>query len=601
MPGTITYPIDKLTWDNGTTIGDLTGNAVRGPKTVLLGTAPGLDDLGRQRLREPLGATTISVGRSSQGRNDGELDVVDNAHITVLDDHRIWAKIPYISPGGLIYKDSDILPEGNVLTPPPVANAGPGTAGDVDATGYFSVQFSGANSFYFLNDGHVFNVSSFQWEPRDGIVIAGSLTSSSVTLKFPPGFRWVGLRCQSPAGKIHYTYVPVYARNPLLDRDIEHQIVSHSMTLSGQELQIKILESLWKQDYPDGTLVMMWNRNPYNSADRTHMQFIGWMQSDQNTVTAGQTGNLKDTIIRCVDVLGRLKALPGFPQILTHSKVNVPGGDTVWTFTPHNTILYYVYYLLMWHSSALEVCDLLKIDTSFDILTFFRFKILGSDEGSLYDQVEKICASVTPDHHFTCTRRGQMALSLDPMICRADSRPPTVMATFTEDEWISIAFDRQQFSRTYQLISYAVLGTSESVENIIPIACIAPGLAQGQGLDLVETSERIAASQGEFNLTEGNRYARLNAPYGNFTIVMPYFLLGDEVDPATQYWVILNWSDKTNLIRPLPSTGARGIITQMSFAFEYSKTGITCTVTLTWEYEISGPPALTYDPNNPFG
>src|SRR4030095_4934755 len=121
MPGTITYPRDFLIYD-GVTLG-AAGN-VGYPMTLLLGTAAGLDDLGRQRVRKNADATHIYLGRFSQGIHDGELNVQDNAYITVLEDYRVWARLPYINLAtGEIYKDSD-FDDANAAYPRPIANGG---------------------------------------------------------------------------------------------------------------------------------------------------------------------------------------------------------------------------------------------------------------------------------------------------------------------------------------------------------------------------------------------------------------------------------------------------------------------------------------------
>src|SRR4030095_2658746 len=91
MPGTITYPLDTLTFD-GVTAGS--SSSIIPLQTLLLGTSAGDDDLGRQRVRRVATTTTIPIGRTSQGVNDGELDVQDNAYITILEDFRDCASIP---------------------------------------------------------------------------------------------------------------------------------------------------------------------------------------------------------------------------------------------------------------------------------------------------------------------------------------------------------------------------------------------------------------------------------------------------------------------------------------------------------------------------
>ena len=141
-----TYPLDEITYD-GVTVGS-SGNVWPG-MTVLLGSSAGADDYGRQRVRDYPSSSVLPVGRSSIGTRDGELTVVDNAYITVLDEFKVWAKIPVID-GDTIYKDSDILPSDNLENPAPKANGGIGFAGTIDpGTGRITVEFDATDSFQF--------------------------------------------------------------------------------------------------------------------------------------------------------------------------------------------------------------------------------------------------------------------------------------------------------------------------------------------------------------------------------------------------------------------------------------------------------------------
>lgn len=122
-----TYPIQDIVYDTVTT-GVYTDMAP--DMFFALGSTAGGDDYGRGRLRAMPTATTLKVGRSSQGTNDGELDVVNNAYITVYDDYRVHAKIPYITSTGVMYKDSDVPVSDRTTEPPPCCQHRPGMGGN---------------------------------------------------------------------------------------------------------------------------------------------------------------------------------------------------------------------------------------------------------------------------------------------------------------------------------------------------------------------------------------------------------------------------------------------------------------------------------------
>jgi len=585
-----TYPLDEIVYDTVTT-GAYTD--ILPGMTVLLGSSAGADDYGRQRVRAACTSTKVYVGRSSQGTRDGELTVTDNAYITVLNLFQVWAKIPFIdtADNNKIYKDSEIAAAGNVADPPPIANGGVGFAGTIDSgTNVVTVEFTATDSVQFdaALSSALSQPSDFLWDVEDGTITVGTITSMEITATFPAGFRYVHLTVTSDAGKTHTHHIPVFARDPDDDDTIAFQIVSHRKTPQGQELGIKVLDDVPRATYPDGTLVMVWNDDAdlvVSDPFRVHMIFCGWHQNDDAGAQAERTATLRDTVLNCVDTAGRLKTLPGFPQL-----VEAAASPATWSQTRYPNVFYYLWYLLYWHSTALEVSDLLL---GTQILNNFAFKILGSDAADLYTQVNSLANNVTPDHHLTCNRFNQLKLVVDPLIQSVASRSSSIEDSLTDADWSHISFTYRRSPRTYKLLSYAIDSDDATVT---AIAAMAPGLAEGQGATYIETSERIAASQFDLNTTEGNRYARLNAPYGLFTIVVPFERLNANVDPANLSWVRLTVASGNAPQRELPITNQRGIVQEMNIAYDYQPTGLARTATLMWEMETSGPAAVTYTP-----
>src|SRR5690606_22965419 len=74
------YPLAQVAYD-GVTTGAYTD--IRDGMTVLFGTSAGADDLGRSRIRKTPTSGVLYIGRSSRGTRDGEVDLQDDAYITV--------------------------------------------------------------------------------------------------------------------------------------------------------------------------------------------------------------------------------------------------------------------------------------------------------------------------------------------------------------------------------------------------------------------------------------------------------------------------------------------------------------------------------------
>ena len=116
------YPLEELTIYH-TISGNLAN--VKAGMTVLVGSFPGNDDYGSTFVRHDYDGVsgTIQIARAPQGNRAGELNLRPDAYVTVLDDYRIWAKVPKFVLSGedvTVYKHTDIEYGTNVTAPPPI-------------------------------------------------------------------------------------------------------------------------------------------------------------------------------------------------------------------------------------------------------------------------------------------------------------------------------------------------------------------------------------------------------------------------------------------------------------------------------------------------
>lgn len=586
MPGAITYPITELVYDT-VTVGAYTD--VQQGMTLLLGTAEGLDDLGRVRVQNPPDSDSISIGRTSRGTHDGELDIQDNAYITALADFRVWAKIPFDAISTQ-YKDTNIAIGDNTTDIPPVANCGASTAGTIDSvTDLLTVEFDAVNSFA-VADGAT--ITDYTWDVDDGTITVGSSTTAAITATFPAGGRWVTLTVEDSNNKVHTARCFVYARDPDADTSITDFQAEITATPAGQQLQLTIKQDIAQTTYPDGTLVLMWRDEPSAADDRSHMLFTGWHYEDEASIRATRTGNLRDTRLTCLDVAGRLGTLPGFPQ-----SVESAASPTQWTQMVAPTMYKYIHYLLYWHSTALEVSDLIMPATLAD----YDFVIFASEGESLHDQVNNECKGILPDHLLTCNRMGQLQVIPDPMVAQVVDRTATIQATFDEDDTANIRIGYMRPPRVHWLRGHALLiqsdyTTIDSVPTLLTVHCIAPGTAPSQGVAEQVTSEGIVASQAALNAVTGHRYARMNNRYGNLTVEPPDEAVFEDVDPATLDWVQLNLSATVAAQRGITFSNARCQVKEVRRRFEARREGTMVKSSYTLEVETSGYAATTVVP-----
>lgn len=607
------YPISFIAYDT-VTVGAYTD--VTDGMLLLLGTSDGGDQLGRQRIRGAPTNISIFVGRSSRGIFDGELSVEDNAYITVLDDYRVWARMPFIDSTGEAFKDSALEVEWRTTTPPPVSNCGQGFAGTIDPdTGVMPVAFNGQHSFA-TTDGAT--IDTYLWDIADGTLTGGSLDSDdNITTQFPAGFRYIHLTVTDSEGHAHISHCPVYARDPDDDTSFDgFQIESHRISDAGVTMTIRALQDMPRATYPDGTLAMMWGREPAGEGDRTHMLIVGWLDVDDATHNAGRTGLLRDTTLTILDVAAKLDTLPGLPQAVADDETRdtelIP--DITWNYMVAPTMDKYMHYLWAWHSTALEVADFIWSDTG----TAYQIAIKSSDGESLWNQAWRLAQAMCPGYVLTCDQAGAIRVEPDPMLQEIADRTSTVQVEITENDWSDLRFSYQRASRTHWLKTGALVVQSEITFNPIPpgapegtrptvylptVFSWSPGLTPGQGLGLVENNDQLAASQDVLNNATGHRYARMNAATGLLTVTLiqddgapveqiPWRL----IEPAHKEWVTFTLSAANAAQRGLTFTTARCLPKEVTPRYNNGKTGLTRTVEVTLEPETSGQPGATYTP-----
>lgn len=600
------YPLAEVAWD-GLTLGAIAN--IQPGMTVVFGSSLGVDDLGRQRIRKAATVDTLYFGRSSRGMHDGEVDLADNAWIEVWDDYRVWAKIPQMPVVGetvVTYKDHDLAVGTNTTAPPPVANCGPGYAATSDPiTDLITVDFDASNSFAIAGGA---SISGYSWDVDDGTITVGTSSSAQITATFPAGFRWVSLTVTDSNGKSHTARAPVYARDPSSDTSIHaFEITRHTITPQGQQISLRILEDIPATTYPDGTLVLFWDDDTV-TADRDHMQFVGWHHTDPAQIAGARTGTLRDVTLECLDVAGKLAMLPGFPQALYADSVRdtATTPTITWEYMISPTIRKYLHYLLHWHSTALDLADFRFRGVSTD----YPFLVLESSGASLFDQVDSRAQQLTPDHRLTCTRRGQLAVWPDPMLLDPVDRTEVYQGEITQNEWVEMRYSHQRPPRVYWLRAGAIVAQDTPVyradgELDIPtVFCVAPGTAPGQGEIQQEENERLALNQDALNHVTGHRYARLNSPDSRFTIQ----LVGDSdlaLEPADLEWVRVYLSPDVAAQRGqyfetmagiLLLYFERGLVHSIDIRYSHSHTGLLRTATLEWEREVVGTPAVTVIP-----
>lgn len=592
----ITYPLEFVEYD-----GVISGSyaSVRVGMTVIFGSAAGASDLGRMKITA-ITNHNIFMGYVPNGApGDGVLDIYDNCYFSVLNEYLVWPKQPWFNPTDktIQAKDGYYGVGDNLLKPPPVANAGGAAVGTINpATEVLTVQFSGANSFQFEepSDG-IGPVDEYLWNFVDGNIVSGSTTTSSVTVEFPPGFRYISLRVGKSYGVgdvvYHTTYVPVYARDPEDDDSFDVDIATLQRGREGQTVSVKLHQTLSRRLYRPGSLALVWDDDlDTTSVDRKCLIISGWITAENNSVEGGLSGDTKESVIQVEDVASKMRNTRAFSQAQEYTET-----PTIWAHTKFPNLAYYIWYLLFWHSTVVEIADLYwPYNYS---MAGLEFQQLGSDAGDLFSQVNAVANAMTPDHMVNCTRIGQLIITYDPMLQPLGTRDDEVDTEIQWSDIISINYTYNPTIRVGRITTYAFLGVLGIHPDDLEMACMAPTEGRGIGVQDIEISNKIAPSQGALNDCEGNRYAKLNAPFGPVTIGLGWKPEYNHLfEPAANHWVDLLIPEdylpyRDNQPGIDPEINGRGLISNVDFSFSSQAGGTVANVTVTWEKETWGLPA----------
>jgi hypothetical protein len=528
-----TYPLYLLLYDT-VTYGDYTD--LEEDMVMLIGTSEGADDLGRVRLRKYINGNvatsdTIYIQRSSQGILDGEIDLQDNAYLTVLRFFPITAVPPVITPSGMILKDSEVVfdVDTHLL---PVANAGMDTLVVLPNIGDTVELTFGEWSSFATRSGAT--IASYSWVMPDG------QTSTSATPTFTFEADTVGYykltvtdsNGQSTTGRRFLAVVNRNHPNILRDWEISG---NHTAGLNGQTMNVRIRDVIPRSTYPDGVefLVAMRERHGgsagahegglVGASGRENMVIAGFLGPETHDVSFSQRGITDQSTFEIWDTSARAKQLPSFTQLIEREST-----PTHWGQMEGANVDRYIWNILYWHSNILRRVDFRWSGTGDD----YAFQVLGSDGGNLFDQANQRCRAIA--HELVVDRYGRWQMLPDPQLQQEADRSSEIIVAISQTDWQTLRrtynpHPRHHWQRGEALIASAV--NASSGQEIQAVLSIAPGKAPGAGVGMFVAGEELVISQTEKNQRDGARYrARTNALENTYEITLRN--IGYIIDPA---------------------------------------------------------------------
>lgn len=594
------YPITWLGWDNDT-LGNYITDITPG-MTVTLGSTDEGNEYG-QTMALGAALNILYVPRTSKGHEDGELELIENAYLTVWDDFRLWPLIPLIADDGTIAK-AGVWDYATYGSPPPVPILGRGlaTIGFVDAgTGLLTVSLNGASSYSTDPDHTSYD---YLWDVGDGTITVGHDYDANITATFPAGERWITLRVGDYPGPVYYyrRHLVVACNRSGANSPIKQfEVTGLNHTAGGKAPSFIIHEDAPYTEYLDGAAIVYFEEECYGDpldpdnysvtsmpATLGQVKFAGWHSIDHESIIAGPGGRIAELRVDCVDAAKRLAQLPAFPQLL--ERESTPAS---WYDLEAANIDRFLHHLLCFHSTAINLTDFVWSGVG----STYPFSRLSGRGSNLYDQIDGRAQAI--GYNLNCDRLGRLLVKPDNMLLASGSRGSTIQATLSDADIASIQYSRIRPPRNHWLKGSAIIADDTdaadlTANDIQAVFCVAPGETPGFGTSSATHGESLVVNQAELNIREGNRYAaRLNADLSMFEVELT--VGGDAgFDPAyTDEWIRLSISAAMAAQRGLTFTNARFMVHEVNWA--YLRHGLR-RQTLVLEKESEGVPAATYYP-----
>lgn len=548
--------------------------------TIDVGSTPGARDRGIFRSRKTPTSSRLFVNETAPAT----VPVQVGDWLTVREERLIWQKLPYLvaqkSSGALYYDSFELRVDYEVNYTNehkfyrPLANVTGQIAGWADPqTGWRTVRLSAndpqAPSMAIAKGA---SITGYEWVLFDGVLEDGySKYDPVIEARFPASrlFRYIGLIVTDSNGVDSTRYFPIFvhseAHPPLTYRvgfDIERDD-----TNIGREMEIVLYgppEAVNEKVLPRGTLIVYWEDAQFAGQEAPasyRRQFMGWTMRDALELR-GYTGRYRVSVGGPAQWLSQLSGIQ--ESFLRRSN------PTRWYHMKDITDNRGIASLLRYRSTALDVCNLVPSDTTYewgqpDTSDFAALKI---DKGSLWDQItfmaNEMSAVVKADSSGTIWVR--------PNPCLLPSGRDNVVTTLSltardwkEEEPLSYPTEYLRPAGSLTVDGFYWNG-SESV----PLRAKAPGKAPDYGVvsESVPTQvlggDNQTAAENMLKALTGHWLAWLNNPHRDLSLTLICPL--DVIEPAWGEWLVINSDVPT--VRGTILSGTRFLVDGVSISHQ---------------------------------
>lgn len=535
--------------------------SVEAGMTLLVGSADGLSDIGKIRIR----SATSSVFTVSENSN---VEWADNLYLTVLKLWELWPIFPRIiqNPANvedvIFYKDYDIAYSNQNSILGTYVNAGSHRAAFRDcASGLASLYYSSTGTHNLLG-----NSLNYNWTFEGGSPSSSTSANPGYVTYSAPGHYVTRLQVSgtNEAVDTTYRYASVYDHPSCGTGTVptawEVTSFDGSRSEGGYSAKFKVRQNV---TVTEGSVVVIFSEDWYgdtkqsfggNYPNASEIFFVGYVLRD--TIRH----NYKDSYVEfeASSLTGLMKTAIGF-SVSVESKAS----PTKWFELAELDCRRAIYHYLKWHTTVLSIADFQFVGTD-QLLQFF-----DADRSSMYDAIDNLMRG-TLIGSLVSDRQGKMWAEVD---AKAYTDPVTSFSpvmTVTKRDWMN---DPTIEERLSDEVSYLELGgihySGNASGTFAALMADAPGNAPGFRGKIDRRQGLALSGQSQLNQLVGNMWANENSRYPTINMEMAVSARNLDIAPQETVQMSVLASDTAR------GVAVNGLYVPESFNWRYeSKAGV---------------------------
>lgn len=566
---TIARAAQTIAFDGGT---GSHWSAVEAHQTVWVGSAAGLRDKGRVRIKSVSSGDAGVTGTLVVSANG--IVWSDDDYLTFKHDYELWAAMNRVDANEVFYKDWDNdggLNYSNQNTNiPPVAIAGPHQAGFlVSGTCSLSVP---VGSSYAMASAATISTKQVTVYPTTGVTVnaeAAGVVQIDYTVA---GQYWVKVVATDSNGTAQSTFRRHFVHNSSPSSvdyphvDFSHISINGEWDKGGWSATIRVDKNALISDIPDGTLVVLWRRTWYGDTQKDisilpygkNIGIAGYIRTESISREESGASLSRGTVSFGISTVQDL--LTDRPMFSVPLEIAATV-DTWWKY-PNGLLTagHIVHYLYRWHSTLLHVADVIGLNDDGNI----DRKAIDFDKGNLYHMGDEFTSRRGIMAHLVCDKSGRFHMARN-LTLRDDTvrGAQAVIATLTAaDTTDPVTFIHSPEPKVGYLFYSGITwdGTTAT-----PIGSVSPDeWPEPRGGNLMQIEYQMIENQAGSNEITGQIFATENNEWPEVRMAIHGDYLGI-LDPAIMEWFEMDvqaadtikgfvWTDKKMLLRKIACT-----------------------------------------------